>query len=165
MKPYPFWEPSSTVSTSPSDSRTGNVHVGKVLADDRAVREAVKVTSMTRMSAARNICQNSVHVHQGILAIEQGGHEVDIPSDSARPHIPELVAHRLRANCELRLVQRVRVPLELNEVVPVGFVSNIRADVIAALKDCVGEESCASLGTREALRWGSARGETEGEHA
>ena len=94
--PYPFWEPSSTVSTSPSNSRTGNVHVGKVLADDRAVREAVKVTSMTRMSAARNTCQNSVHVHQGILAIEQGGHEVDIPSDSARPHIPQLVAHRLR---------------------------------------------------------------------
>lgn len=65
--------------------------------------------------------------------------------------MPEAVAHRLRADLELGLVQRIRIALRLNEVVPVEGILYVRGDVISTVEDSVRDEGLACFRTREAL--------------
>ena len=151
----------SSASTTPSiatrPTRSGNLvdfqltyihglnnrniaHIDEVLADYGAIRGAIVVTR-----GMKDVCQ--LHMlsgkepvadsHERIFAFQQGGYEVDVACNRARSHVPERVPHGLGTDLKLSLPKRVCVPLQLDEVIAIRRVSEVRANVVATLLDRV----------------------------
>ena len=68
------------------------------------------------------------------------GDKIDIANDTGGAHVPQRVALHLFAYLELRLIERVRISLGLQEVVPVRGIGGIGRNVKAAIKHGVRDE-------------------------